>query len=212
MERLRLSNDEQIKFADRAFTLRFPDPATTGTAPSQPLACRGPEDAGDDLWSALNKVQLCRALHNCNMLRCRLCGEHCCSTARFAFCGRRLHITWGRFRGRVSGAGRFPRYSWQRSAKCPEQPPANVRFREAQHRARPRTGSPRVRIKEASIPASAHGCHPRRAQRAICSSSTAIPGDTRCASDTSSCRRTARRMRHSAVVRRGQALQRSLHA
>jgi hypothetical protein len=57
MERRQLSNDEQIQFAERALTLRFPDQTTTGIAPSQLLACRRPEDAGDDLWSALNKVQ-----------------------------------------------------------------------------------------------------------------------------------------------------------
>ncbi|HXQ22925.1 MAG TPA: DUF932 domain-containing protein, partial [Candidatus Acidoferrales bacterium] len=57
MGRRRLSNDEQIRFAERALMLRFPDPAMTGIAPSQLLTCRRPEDAGDDLWSALNKVQ-----------------------------------------------------------------------------------------------------------------------------------------------------------
>jgi len=57
MERRRLSNDEQIRFAERALALRFQNPATTGITPAQLLACRRPEDAGDDLWSALNKVQ-----------------------------------------------------------------------------------------------------------------------------------------------------------
>jgi len=39
MEQRRLSNDELIQFAERALTLRFPDPATTGIAPSPLLSC-----------------------------------------------------------------------------------------------------------------------------------------------------------------------------
>lgn len=39
MEQRRLSNDELNQFAERALTLRFPDPAMTGIAPSPLLSC-----------------------------------------------------------------------------------------------------------------------------------------------------------------------------
>jgi hypothetical protein len=57
MERRHLFKDEQIRFAERALALRYPDPAQRGIQPSQLLTCRRTEDLGDDLWSALNKVQ-----------------------------------------------------------------------------------------------------------------------------------------------------------
>lgn len=57
MELRRLGKDEQIKFAERALTLRYPDPARAGMAPSMLLNCRRTEDLGDDLFSVLNKVQ-----------------------------------------------------------------------------------------------------------------------------------------------------------
>ncbi len=57
MELRRLGKDEQIQFAERALTLRYPDPAQAGMAPSMLLNCRRTEDLGDDLFSVLNKVQ-----------------------------------------------------------------------------------------------------------------------------------------------------------
>jgi Domain of unknown function (DUF932) len=57
MEQRRLFKDEQLRFAERALLLRYPDPAQAGMAPSQLLQCRRPEDVGDDLYSTLNKVQ-----------------------------------------------------------------------------------------------------------------------------------------------------------
>jgi hypothetical protein len=56
-EARRLEKDEQIRFAERALTLRYPDLATCGMEPSQLLTCRRIEDQGEDLWSTLNKVQ-----------------------------------------------------------------------------------------------------------------------------------------------------------
>jgi hypothetical protein len=57
MEQRRLFKDEQIRFAERALTLRYPDPAQAGMAASLLLNCRRVEDAGDDLFSVLNRVQ-----------------------------------------------------------------------------------------------------------------------------------------------------------
>jgi hypothetical protein len=57
MEQRRLFKDEQIHFAERALTLRYPDPAQAGMAASQLLNCRRVEDAGDDLFSILNRCQ-----------------------------------------------------------------------------------------------------------------------------------------------------------
>ncbi|HEX4050680.1 MAG TPA: DUF932 domain-containing protein [Steroidobacteraceae bacterium] len=57
MERRRLAEDEQIRFAEQALALRFPDRALAGLAASQLLNCRRVEDAGDDLFSILNRVQ-----------------------------------------------------------------------------------------------------------------------------------------------------------
>lgn len=56
--------DEQLRFAERTLALRYPDPVLAGMQPSQLLNCRRVEDTGDDLWTALNRVQLCRAQHN----------------------------------------------------------------------------------------------------------------------------------------------------
>jgi uncharacterized small protein (DUF1192 family) len=66
MERRQLQKDEQIQFAERALAIRFPDPAQSGLVPVQLLTCPRVEDVGNDLWTCLNKVQLCRALHNCS--------------------------------------------------------------------------------------------------------------------------------------------------
>jgi len=57
MEQRRLFKDEQIRFAERALTLRYPEPGQAGMAASQLLNCRRPEDARDDLYSTLNRVQ-----------------------------------------------------------------------------------------------------------------------------------------------------------
>ena len=57
MEQRRLLKDEQLGFAERALALRYPDPAQAGMPASQLLQCRRSEDAGDDLYSTLNKVQ-----------------------------------------------------------------------------------------------------------------------------------------------------------
>ena len=57
MEQRRLFKDEQLGFAARALALRFPDPAQSGMEPLQLLACRRPEDVGDDLWRVYNRCQ-----------------------------------------------------------------------------------------------------------------------------------------------------------
>lgn len=57
MEERPMFKDEQIAFAERALTIKFPVLASCGMQPSQLLTCRRVEDAGDDLWSVLNRVQ-----------------------------------------------------------------------------------------------------------------------------------------------------------
>ena len=57
MEERRLFKDEQLRFAERALALRFPEALQGGLQPSQLLGCRWAQDAGDDLWSILNRVQ-----------------------------------------------------------------------------------------------------------------------------------------------------------
>lgn len=57
MERRLLRLDEQLAFAARALVVRFPDVAESGMQPSQLLRVRRVGDAGEDLWSTLNKVQ-----------------------------------------------------------------------------------------------------------------------------------------------------------
>ena len=57
MEQRQLFKDEQLRFAERALALRYPDPSHAGMPASQLLQCRRPEDTGDDLYSTLNKVQ-----------------------------------------------------------------------------------------------------------------------------------------------------------
>ena len=57
MEQRRMFKDEQLQFAERALTLRFPEASQGGLRPSQLLGCRRAQDAGDDLWSVLNRVQ-----------------------------------------------------------------------------------------------------------------------------------------------------------
>jgi hypothetical protein len=57
MEQRRLLKDEQLTLAERALTLRFPQPGACGMPPSQLLTCRRAEDVGDDLWRVYNRVQ-----------------------------------------------------------------------------------------------------------------------------------------------------------
>jgi len=57
MEQRRLPKDEQIRFAEQALALRFPDPAQCGMQPSQLLTTRRSEDLRNDLFSVLNVVQ-----------------------------------------------------------------------------------------------------------------------------------------------------------
>ena len=57
MEQRHLLKDEQLRFAEAAMAIRFPDPALSGMSPSQLLNCRRVEDLGDDLWTILNRCQ-----------------------------------------------------------------------------------------------------------------------------------------------------------
>jgi hypothetical protein len=57
MEQRRMFKDEQLRFAERALALRFPDAAASGVPAGQLLACRRIEDAGEDLWSVMNRCQ-----------------------------------------------------------------------------------------------------------------------------------------------------------
>ena len=57
MERRSMPNDEQIRFAERALAIRYPETAQSGLQPSQLLTCRRVQDTGDDLWSVFNRVQ-----------------------------------------------------------------------------------------------------------------------------------------------------------
>ena len=57
MERRQMFKDEQIRFAEKAVALRYPDPAQRGMEASQLLTCRRPEDLGEDLWTTLNKTE-----------------------------------------------------------------------------------------------------------------------------------------------------------
>jgi hypothetical protein len=57
MEQRHLLKDEQLRFAESAMAIRFPDPAQSGMPPSQLLNCRRVEDLGDDLWTILNRCQ-----------------------------------------------------------------------------------------------------------------------------------------------------------
>jgi hypothetical protein len=57
MEQRRMFKDEQLRFAERALALRFPDPAASGMQAGQLLTCRRVEDAGEDLWRVMNRCQ-----------------------------------------------------------------------------------------------------------------------------------------------------------
>lgn len=57
MEERQLFKDEQVAFADRALALRFEDVTQARMQPSALLNVRRTEDAGDDLWHVMNRVQ-----------------------------------------------------------------------------------------------------------------------------------------------------------
>lgn len=57
MERRALSTDVQLRFAERALALRYPEPTQSGMEPCQLLTCRRIEDVSNDLWTTLNRVQ-----------------------------------------------------------------------------------------------------------------------------------------------------------
>jgi uncharacterized protein DUF932 len=62
MEGRQMHRDEQLRFADRALALKYPDVAQCGIVPAQLLTIRRPQDLGDDLYTVLNRTQenLCR--------------------------------------------------------------------------------------------------------------------------------------------------------
>jgi hypothetical protein len=62
MEQRRMLKDEQLRFAEAAQALRYPEPAGAGMQASQLLTCRRAEDLGDNLWVPFNRCQehLCR--------------------------------------------------------------------------------------------------------------------------------------------------------
>ncbi len=57
MERRRMLKDEQLRFAEAALALRYPDTAQSGIQPSLLLTCRRSQDLGDNLWVIFNRVQ-----------------------------------------------------------------------------------------------------------------------------------------------------------
>ena len=57
MEHRRLLKNEQMRFAEQALALRYPEAVRAGIHPSQLLTCRRMEDLGDDVWRTLNRVQ-----------------------------------------------------------------------------------------------------------------------------------------------------------
>ena len=57
MEQRELAPEERLRFAERALAVRYPEPATAGMAASVLLSCRRGEDAGEDLWRTLNRIQ-----------------------------------------------------------------------------------------------------------------------------------------------------------
>lgn len=57
MEQRPMELHEQIRFAGRALSLRYPKLEQAGMQPSQLLGCRRAEDASDNLWTVFNRVQ-----------------------------------------------------------------------------------------------------------------------------------------------------------
>mgnify|MGYP003383587437 CR=1 FL=1 len=84
MESRSLFMDELIGFAERALMLRFDDVLQAGMQPSALLAVRRVDDAGNDLWSVLNRVQenLMRGGLNRRSATGRLTRTRCISSIR----------------------------------------------------------------------------------------------------------------------------------
>jgi len=57
MEARHMLKDEQLRFAERALTLKYPDVAQSGMVPAQLLTIRRPQDIADDLYTVLNRCQ-----------------------------------------------------------------------------------------------------------------------------------------------------------
>lgn len=57
MEARHMGADEQVRFAERALAIRFPDVVRSGIRPSQLLTVRRSEDGREDLYTVLNRVQ-----------------------------------------------------------------------------------------------------------------------------------------------------------
>jgi hypothetical protein len=57
MESRQLLGDEQLAFAHAAMAVRYPDMGEASMQSAQLLRCRRSEDAPDNLWSTLNRVQ-----------------------------------------------------------------------------------------------------------------------------------------------------------
>jgi hypothetical protein len=57
MEQRRLDQAQQIRLAEQALAIRYPDPVATSMRATQLLNCRRAEDAGNDLWSVWNRIQ-----------------------------------------------------------------------------------------------------------------------------------------------------------
>ncbi|HEY6925703.1 MAG TPA: DUF932 domain-containing protein, partial [Steroidobacteraceae bacterium] len=57
MEGRHLNKDDQLRFAERALALKYPDVAQAGMVPAQLLTIRRPEDIADDLYTVLNRCQ-----------------------------------------------------------------------------------------------------------------------------------------------------------
>jgi len=57
MESRHLNKDEQLRFAERALALKYPDVAQAGMVPAQLLTIRRPQDIAEDLYTVLNRCQ-----------------------------------------------------------------------------------------------------------------------------------------------------------
>jgi len=57
MEARLMPKVEQMRFAERALALKYPDVAESGMVPAQLLTIRRPEDMGIDLYTVLNRAQ-----------------------------------------------------------------------------------------------------------------------------------------------------------
>jgi hypothetical protein len=57
MEARPMLKDEQLRFAERALALKYPEVAQSGMSPGQLLTIRRPQDVADDLYTVRNRVQ-----------------------------------------------------------------------------------------------------------------------------------------------------------